>query len=110
MYLRPGAGTWPSVPGSGGSGSEASRERVVAGQQSVGDRNLPASGHSELLAQDVAMRLRGAGRDAQTLADLVVREPGGDQLDHFALAIGDLQVPLGQYLCHAADANNGLAA
>ena len=55
------------------------------------------------------MRLRGAGGDAQTLADLVVRESGCDQLDHLALPLRDLQLPLGEYLCHAADANNALA-
>jgi len=56
------------------------------------------------------MRLRRTRGDAQPLADLVVREPGCDQFHHLALAIGDPQVPLGQYLCHDADANNGLAA
>jgi dihydrofolate reductase len=55
------------------------------------------------------MRLRRPRRDAQSLPDLVVRETLCDQLDDLALPIGDLQLPLVQYLCHAADANNGPA-
>ena len=104
----PGRGWKPSVPGVGGS--EAFRERVFAGQQPVGDRDLPPSGDAELLAQDVAVRLRRPRRDAEALADLVVRQPGGDQLDHLALPLRDPEVPLGQHLCHAADANNAVAA
>src|SRR5881397_2647471 len=109
LYLRPGAGTEPSVPGCGGSRSEASRERVVAGEEPIGDGNLTPSGDPELLPKDVAMRLRRSRRDAESLADLVVREAGCDQLDNLALPVGDLQRPLVQYLCHAVDANNGLA-
>src|SRR3954470_14146146 len=55
------------------------------------------------------MRLRRSRGDTEPFADLVVREAGGDQLDHLALTLGDLQLPLTQYVCHAADANNGLA-
>ena len=109
-YLRPGAGTEPSVPGCGGSGSEASCERVVAGQEPIRDGDLTPSGHAELLPEHVAMRLRRPRRDAQPLPDLVVRETLCDQLDDLALPIGDLQFPLVQYLCHVADANNGSAA
>ena len=50
------AGTGPSVPGSG-PGSEAFQERVFAREQSEGDWNLPASCDTELLAQDVTVRL-----------------------------------------------------
>src|SRR5262245_28222677 len=57
LYLRPGAGTAPSVPGCGGSGSEASRERVVAGEQPISDGDLTPSSYAELLPEDVAMRL-----------------------------------------------------
>ena len=110
LYLRPGAGTEPSVPGCGGSGSEASRERVVAGEQPIGDGNLTPARHAELLPEDVAVRLRRPRRDAQPLADLVVRETLCDQLDDLALPLGDLQLPLVQYLCHVAEANNGPAA
>ena len=109
LYLRPGAGTAPSVPGCGGSRSEASCERVVAGEQPIGDGDLTPSSHSELLPEDVAMRFRRPRRDAQPLADLVVRETLCDQLDDLALPVGDLQLPLVQYLCHVADANNGSA-
>ena len=108
-YLRPGAGTEPSVPGCGGSGSEASCERVVAGQEPIRDGDLTPSGHAELLPEHVAMRLRRPRRDAQPLPDLVVRETLCDQLDDLALPIGDLHLPLVQYLCHVADANNGPA-
>ena len=39
-------------------------------------------GDAELLAQHVAMRLRGSRRDAELAAELLVRQPLGDQLDH----------------------------
>ena len=63
---------------------------------------------AELLAKDVAMRLRRSRRDAQPLADLVVREAGGDQLHDLTLPLGDLQVSPAQYLCHAVDASSAL--
>ena len=85
LYLRPGAGTEPSVPGCGGSGSEASCERVVAGQQPIRDGDVTPPGHTEHLPEDVAISLRRPRRDAQPLADLVVRETLCYQLDDLAL-------------------------
>jgi hypothetical protein len=44
------------------------------------------------------MRLRRPRGDAEALADLVVRQPGSDQLDHLALSLRDLEIPLGQHV------------
>ena len=49
LSLRPGAGTEPSVPGCGGSGSEASRERVVAGEHPIRDGDLTPASDAVLL-------------------------------------------------------------
>jgi len=100
------AGTGPSVPGSG-PGSEAFQERVFAREQAEGDWNLSASSDTELLAQDVTVRLGRPRRDAQTLANLLVREPCGDQLDYLSLPLGQLWRDACQDLVHADDANNG---
>ena len=47
------AGTVPSAPAIGRSRFEASREGVVPGYRPVRDWDLPASGHTEFLPQDV---------------------------------------------------------
>jgi hypothetical protein len=80
----------PSAPGIGRSRLEASCERVVAGHGPIGDGDLTPSAHSELLAQYVRVRLRRSRGDAETLTDLVVRAPGGYQLDDLALPLRDL--------------------
>src|SRR6266566_10030393 len=72
------AGTVPSAPAIGRSRFEASRERVVAGYRPVRHGDLPASSNTELLAEDVRVRLRRSGGDAKPLADFVIRAPGGD--------------------------------
>ena len=51
------------------------RKRVLACQDPERDRDLSAPAHTQLRAQRVRMRLRGAGRDAEPLTDLVVRAP-----------------------------------
>src|SRR5439155_15376724 len=40
------------------------------------------------------MRLHGALADAELVADLLVRAPGRDELQHFALARREIAVPL----------------
>jgi hypothetical protein len=90
----------PSAPAIGRSRLEASRERVVAGYRSIGHRDLPASGDPELLSQDIRMRLRRSRGDAQALADLVVRAPGGDELDDLALPLGDRGEGVPQCVVH----------
>ena len=65
------------------------RKRVLAGQKAVGDRDLSASRDAKLLAKDVAMRLRGSRRDAESLADFLVRIASSDKFDDLALPLGD---------------------
>jgi len=57
------------------------RERIVAGDLAVRVRDLPSPRNTELLPQDVAMRLRRPWRDAEALSNLFVRAAGRDQLD-----------------------------
>ena len=91
----------PSAPAIGRSRFEASRERVVAGYGSVRHWDLPASGDTELLPQDVRMGLRRSRGDAQALADFVVRAPGGDELDDLALPLGDRGEGVPQCVVHS---------
>src|SRR5437764_11408360 len=77
----------PSVPPALSGRAEALRERIHAGQESIRDGDLAPAGDAELLAQDVGMRLHGAGRDAQLVRDLLVRESLRDELDDLPLAI-----------------------
>ena len=99
------AGTESSVPGPGPE-SERSRKRVLACEQSVRDRNLAPSRDAELLTEDVTVRLRGPGRDAKSLSDLVVREACSDQFDDLALPLRQLGCCASQDLVHGADANS----
>src|SRR5579872_2941350 len=78
----------PSAPVVGFRQREALCQRVIAGQESIGERYLPPPVHAELLPQYVAMGLRRSRRDAQGDAELVVRQALCDQLDHFALPVG----------------------
>ena len=55
------------------------------------------------------MRLRRSRRDAETLTDLVVREPCGNQLDDFSLPLRQIGRRASQDLVHGADANNATA-
>ena len=66
-------------------------ERVFSRQAAVRDGDLTSPGHTELLADDVAVRLGGARRDAKSVADFLVRAAGGDESDDFALAGGELR-------------------
>jgi hypothetical protein len=91
----------PSAPAIGRSRLEASRERVVAGYGSVRHGDLPAACDSELLAQDIRMGLCRSRGDAKTLADLVVRAPGGDELDDLALPLGDRGEGVPQCVVHS---------
>ena len=53
------AGTLPSAPGADFY-AEVLCERVFARESSVGGRDLASARHSELLSEDVTVRLRGA--------------------------------------------------
>src|SRR5919201_2916951 len=80
------AGTAPSAPVVGRSRLQASRQRVIAGQRAISDRDLPPSSHAELLTQHVRMSLRRTRGNAKPLADFHVRAAGGDELDDFDLS------------------------
>src|SRR5690348_15465707 len=67
-------------------GDEAGCQWVVAGRGAVGGRDLPPAGDAELLAQDVRMSLGRPRRDAEAIADLLVRATCRDQLDDLPLA------------------------
>jgi hypothetical protein len=69
---------------------EVVREWVVAREGSVGGWDLAATGHAEFLAEDVGVRFRSAGRNAEPGADFVVRATCRDQDHDLALAVGQL--------------------
>ena len=100
--LRPRrvAGTVPSAPAIGRSRFEASCEGVVSGYRPVRDWDLPASGHTEFLPQDVRMSFRRSRGDAEPLSDFLVRAPGGDELDDLPLPLGDIRKRLSQCVVH----------
>ena len=102
---RTATGAVPSVPASGTPGSEALRERVVAGQFSVRARDLSAPRHAELLPQDIAMRLRRPWRDAEPLSNLLVGATGRDQLDDLLLSRSQNGRARLQHRRHSRDAN-----
>src|SRR5919201_611993 len=74
-----------SVPGDGGSVSEALWEGVFAGERAVRARDLPAPGAPELLAEHIRVSLRRSRRNAEAAGDFVVRASVSDQLDHLTL-------------------------
>jgi hypothetical protein len=75
-----------SVPRIGRSRAEASIERVVTREQPVGRRDLATPRDTELLAEDICVRLRRPRRDAEAVTDLLVRATRRDQRDYFALS------------------------
>ena len=80
------------------------RQGVFAREEAIGERDLPPALDAELLAEHVAVRLRGSRRDAERVAELVIGQPLGDQLDHLSLPVGD-QRWISECL-HAGDAND----
>src|SRR5205823_5183697 len=80
----------PSAPGAGQSRRKLACEGVLAGERLERGRDLPPPRHAELLAKDVAVRLRRSRRDAETLSDLVVRAPARDQHNDLELALGEV--------------------
>ena len=82
------------VPRGGGICLEALGEGVATGQRSVRARDLATPSATELLPKDIRVGLRRARRDAETVSDLFVGTPGGDQLDHLTLPIRDDRRPL----------------
>src|SRR5205814_3083578 len=105
---RTATGAVPSGPASGTPGSEALRERVVAGQFSVRARDLSTPRDAELLPQDIAMRLRRPWRDAEPLSNLFVRVPGRDQLDDLLLSRSQNGRGRLQHRRHSPDGNKGV--
>ncbi len=83
------AGAVPLVPRADSDRPEASRKGVFACEEPVGDWDLAPPGDAELLPKHIAMCLGGSRRDAQSLADLLVRATGGNQLDDLKLPWGD---------------------
>ena len=79
----------PSAPIVRSRGLQSLSQRVFTRQQPESDRNLPSPGHPELLAEDVAVRLRRSWRDAEHEPHFLVGEALGDQLHHFPLPGGD---------------------
>jgi hypothetical protein len=102
---RTATGAVPSVPASGGSGGEASRERVVAGQFSIRERDLSPPRDTELLAQDIAMRLRRPWRDAQPLSNFLIGAACRDQLDDLLLSRSQNGRARLQHRRHSPDGN-----
>ena len=96
-----GRGRGAVNPRAGANRPEASRKRVFPGEQSVSDRNLPTPGDAEL-PEHVAMCLGGSWRDAQPLADLLVRATRGDQLDDLELTRCDARRDLMSASCMQA--------
>src|SRR5690348_12075848 len=82
-------GAAPSAAALGLRRFDAARQRVVARQDPVCQRDLPSLSHAQLEPERVAMRLRGARRDPKCPADLVIRATRGDQLDHLLLPRGN---------------------
>src|SRR5579864_3949871 len=72
-----------------------------------GGRDLPPARYAQLLAKDVAMRLRSSRRDAKPLPDLFVRAPERDQLDHLPLPLGERELAPVTASRHGADATPG---
>jgi hypothetical protein len=107
---RTATGAVPSVPASGATGSEALRERVVARQFSVRQRDLPPPRDPELLPQDIAMRLRRPWRDSKPLPNFVVGATSRDQLDDLLLSRSQNgRAPL-QHRRHSLDGNKVVRA
>jgi hypothetical protein len=77
----------PSAPYAGSRRRALTDEGVLACEQLEGSGDLPPPWHSELLPENVAMRLHGSRRDAELDGDLVVRAPERDQLDNLALPL-----------------------
>src|ERR671938_59450 len=76
--------------------------RIHAGQKPIRDGDLAPAGHAELLTQDVGMRLHRTRRDAQLLADLLIREACRDELDDLTLAVRERRCSLRERVVHAA--------
>lgn len=73
----------------------------MAGQEPVGDRNLPAPCDTELLAKHIAVRLRRSRRDPESFADLLVGAASRDQFDHLELPFRNPGRELRQRLLHS---------
>ena len=71
---------------------QAVLEGVMARQEAVRHRDLPAAGYAEFLAQHVAVGFRRSGGDAEAFADLLVRAAGRNEFDHLSLTGRDIGV------------------
>src|SRR5215208_3431259 len=88
-------------------GLEALREGIPPSPSAVRRRNLSSPRDAELLTKRVRMRLRGARRDSEALADFVVRASCRNELDHLPLALGDRRSVVTNRAEHGRDANSG---
>src|SRR5579884_1184033 len=79
----------PSAPWADRERGRQLGEGVVAGERPVRGRDLPPTRDAELLSEDVRVRLRRPGRDAEARADFLVRAAGRDELDDLPLPVGD---------------------
>jgi hypothetical protein len=107
---RTATGAVPSVPRFRSYRSEALRERVVARQFSVRERDLPPSRDTELLPQDIAMRFRRPWRDAEPLSNLFVGATCRDQLDDLLLSRSQNGRARLQHRRHGLDGNKVVPA
>lgn len=79
---------------------EALGKRVFTREEPVGDRDLSAPGDAKFLSKHVAMRLRRSRRDAESLANFLIRAPSGDEFDDLALPLCDGRWNLSERLLH----------
>src|SRR4051794_2038060 len=54
------------------------------------ERGLSAVGHADLLEHPREVRLDRLLADLETAGDQLVRQPGGDELEHLALALAEV--------------------
>jgi hypothetical protein len=89
-------GEAPGLPGG---------QRILAGEQPEGDRDLAPASHAELLAEDIAVRLGGPGGDPEPCSYLFVRAPGRNQGDDLTLTrCNRRRFPFRGQLHHGCDA------
>src|SRR5262245_19331867 len=78
-----------SGPFVGAGRPELRGQRILAREQSVRQRQLPALADTELPAEGIALRLDRSRGDPELRAHLGVGEAQRDELDQPALAFGD---------------------
>ena len=100
-----GRGRLPSTAPRGTEPDEGGDVRVLTGQLAERRRNLPSARNAELHPKRVAVCLCRPGGDPERAPHLVVRAPGRDQRDHFALAVGQRRLGCGGRPRHGEDSS-----